>query len=199
MNLEHRSKSCVNQLFSVLLNRPSSAIDIATFFDAIGRRDFGMAHKLASGPGASAAGSENTERKQRPQRFMPGQSGNPCGRPPGSRNKTTLAIEALLDGEAEALTRKAIELAKAGDLASLRLCLDRVCPPRKDRPVNFSIPALETAADVKRAASAIVKAVAEGELTPSEASELSRLLDNFTRVLEATDFDERLSKLETRR
>jgi hypothetical protein len=52
--------------------------------------------------------------------FKPGQSGNPAGKPRGSRNRTTLAVEALLDGEAETLTRKAIELAKAGDLAALR-------------------------------------------------------------------------------
>src|SRR3954465_9096925 len=60
-------------------------------------------------------GPENTGRKQKPQLFGPGQSGNPNGRPQGSRNKTTLAVEALLDGEAEALTRKAVELAKNGD------------------------------------------------------------------------------------
>src|SRR5215211_4292561 len=90
-----------------------------------------MAH--TSGLTARAAGSENTEPKQRPRLFQPGQSGNPSGRPPGSRNKTTLAVDALLDGEAETLTRKAIELAKAGDLVALRLCLDRICPPRKGR------------------------------------------------------------------
>jgi hypothetical protein len=94
---------------------------------------------------------DNTGQKQN-HLFPPGQSGNPNGRPLGSRNKTTLAIESLLDGEAETLTRKAIELAKAGDLVALRLCLDRVCPPRKDRPVTFAMPTLETAADVKRAA-----------------------------------------------
>ena len=59
--------------------------------------------------------------------FKPGTSGNPSGKPAGARNKTTLAVEALLDGEAEDLTRKAIELAKAGDMTALRLCLDR-CP-----------------------------------------------------------------------
>jgi hypothetical protein len=164
----------------------------------ISKRDFGMGDKLASDLNARAASSESTEPKQRPRLFQPGQSGNPSGRPPGSRNKTTLAVDALLDGEAETLTRKAIELAKAGDLAALRLCLDRVCPPRKDRPVTFAMPTLETAADVKRAASAMVAAVAEGELTPSEASELSRLLDSFTRLLEATEFEERLTKLEAK-
>jgi len=140
---------------------------------------------------------DNTGQKQN-HLFPPGHSGNPNGRPPGSRNKTTLAIDALLDGEGEALTRKAIELAKAGDLVALRLCLDRVCPPRKDRPVTFAMPTLETAADVKRAASAMVAAVADGELTPSEASELSRLIDSFTRLLEATEFEERLTKLEAK-
>jgi hypothetical protein len=127
-------------------------------------------------------------------RFKPG---NP-GRPKGARHKTTLAIEALLDGEAEALTRKAIELAKAGDLVALRLCLDRICPPRKDRPVTFGLPKLETAADAKSVAAAVIAAVAEGELTPGEAAELARLLDVFTRVLETSEFGERISRLEAK-
>jgi hypothetical protein len=130
--------------------------------------------------------------------FKPGESGNLAGRPKGSRNRTTLAMEALLDGEAEALTRKAIELAKAGDLVALRLCLDRICPPRKERPVSFALPPLNTTADAKQASAAILNAVADGELTPGEAAELSRLLDSFTRVLEASEFEERLTRLEAK-
>ncbi len=83
--------------------------------------------------------------------FAPGVSGNPAGRPRGSRNKTTLAIEALLDGEAEALTRKPIERALAGDGVALRLCLDRIAPPRRDRPTPFDLPALREAADAREA------------------------------------------------
>jgi hypothetical protein len=49
--------------------------------------------------------------------FQKGQSGNPDGRPKGSRNATTLALETLLDGQATALTQKAIDLALAGDMA----------------------------------------------------------------------------------
>ena len=139
---------------------------------------------------------ETTGRKQRATRFQPGRSGNPRGRPPGSRNKTTRAIDALFDGEAEALTRKAIELAKAGDLVALRLCLDRICPPQKDRPVPFALPELRTAEDAKLAASALLKAVADGELTPSEASEIGRLLDSYTRILEREEFERRLIRLE---
>ena len=127
--------------------------------------------------------------------FQPGQSGNPAGKLKGTRNKTTLAVEALLDGEAETLT-KAIELAKAGDLAALRVCLDRIAPPRKDRPVLFELPPVSSAADAAKAAAALLEAVAVGDLTPAEASELGKLIEAYIKALEATDFAERLTKLE---
>jgi hypothetical protein len=142
------------------------------------------------------AGPENTGRKQKPQLFGPGQSGNPNGRPQGSRNKTTLAVEALLDGEAEALTRKAVELAKSGDLVALRLCMDRISPPRRDRPICFGPPPLERADDAVKATAALVAGVAAGELTPSEAGELSKLIEGFTRAVEVRQLDERLTRLE---
>src|SRR5262245_12667494 len=128
--------------------------------------------------------------------FQPGQSGNPAGKPKGTRNKTTLAVEALLDGEAETLTRKAIELAKRGDLGALRVCLDRIAPPRKDRPVMFELPPITSAADAAKAAAALLEAVALGDLTPAEASELGKLVEAYVKALEATEFAERLTKLE---
>jgi hypothetical protein len=64
-------------------------------------------------------------------RFRKGRSGNPKGRPAGARNKATQTAELLLDGEAEALTRRAVELALAGDGMALRLCLERIIPPRR--------------------------------------------------------------------
>ena len=82
-----------------------------------------------------------------------------------------MAAEVLLNGEAEALTRKAIELALAGDVTALRLCWDRIIPARKDRPVTFALPNLEHASDAVMASAAIVEAVANGDLTPSEAAE----------------------------
>ena len=65
----------------------------------------------------------------------------------GARHKATVAAEALLDGEAEALTRKAVEMALAGDGTALRLCLDRIIPPRRERPVRFKMPVLQSPAD----------------------------------------------------
>ena len=128
--------------------------------------------------------------------FKPGTSGNPSGKPAGARNKTTLAVEALLDGEAEDLTRKAIELAKAGDIAALRLCMDRLAPPRKDRLVIFELPPVACAADAVKASAALVAAVADGDLTPAEAGELGKLIEAYVRALEATDFAARLENLE---
>src|SRR5450631_2561963 len=87
----------------------------------------------------SMAPTEKTVPKQLTP-FKPGQSGNPSGRPKGSRNATTLALESLLDGQATALTQKAIDLALAGDMAALRICMDRILPPRKDRPIAFDSP-----------------------------------------------------------
>jgi len=75
-------------------------------------------------------------------KFKSGQSGNPGGRPKGALNKATLATQALLEGEAEALTRKVVELAKSGNPMALRLCLERLLPPRRDRPIIFALPKL---------------------------------------------------------
>src|SRR3954464_4414789 len=88
----------------------------------------------------------NTGQKQ-DTRFKPGQSGNPAGKAKGTRHRATLALEALLDGEGGAITRKAVELALEGDTVALRLCLDRILPVRKDRPIQFELPAIQSAGD----------------------------------------------------
>jgi len=128
-------------------------------------------------------------------RGKPFDRGN-AGRPKGSRNKAMLALEALLEGEGEALTRKAVEMALAGDTTALRLCMERILPARKDRHVPFTFPKLQTAADALIATAALVNAVAAGELTPSEAAELSKLVDGFSRAVDLHDVQQRLDKLE---
>ncbi len=107
-----------------------------------------------------------------------------------------MAIEALLEGEAEALTRKAIELAKAGDMQALRLCMDRLAPPRKDSPVAFDLPVMKSLSDAVPAMGALVKAVGQGELTPTEAGELTKMVQAFAKVIETAELEERVRTLE---
>ena len=105
-------------------------------------------------------------------------------------------MEALLDGEADTITRKAVEMAKGGDMVAIRLCLERIVPARRDRPVSFALPKLETAGDAVKATAAIVEAVSLGDLTPSEAAELAKLVDGFRSALTTAELEERLAKLE---
>lgn len=121
--------------------------------------------------------------------------GNP-GRPKGARHKATTAALALLDGQAEALTQKAIETALAGDTVALRLCLDRIAPPRKDAPVSFALPKMDTAQDAAKAAGAVVDAVALGDLTPIEAAQIMGLIETYRRTLETCDLEARVAALE---
>jgi hypothetical protein len=119
-----------------------------------------------------------------------------AGRPKGARNKATQAVLALLEGEAEALSRKAVELALAGDGVALRLCLDRIAPPRKDSPVTFPLPRMTTAQNAAQAAGAVLEAVSMGELTPTEGAVIMGLVDAFRRTLEFTELEARVAALE---
>ena len=121
-----------------------------------------------------------------------------AGRPKGARNKATQAVLALLEGEATALTRKAVEMALQGDGVALRLCLDRIAPPRKDSPVQFSLPRMTTARGAAEAAAAVLEAVSMGELTPTEGAQVMGLVDSFRRTLEVTELEARVAALEGR-
>ena len=134
--------------------------------------------------------------KQRGRPWARGISGNPRGRAPGCRNRATVAAQALLDGEAEALTRKAVELALRGDPTALRLCLERVLPARKGRPVELALPAIATAADVLTAQAAVIAAMAGGEVTPDEAAVIAGVLEAKRKALETVELEQRLGALE---
>lgn len=139
----------------------------------------------------------NADEKQNKEHlWKKGQSGNPNGKKPGTRHKATLAIEKLLDDEGEELTRKAIELAKEGDLVALRLCLERICPPRRSRPIAIDLPDSKTAEGVALAQAAVVQAVGEGEITPDEGKTLSDILEARRKGIESSEFELRITELE---
>jgi hypothetical protein len=137
-----------------------------------------------------------TAKKGRGRPFPKGQSGNPGGRPRGSSNRATRAAEMLLDGEATALTRKAVELALAGDQAALRLCLDRTVAPRRERAVELALPPIRSADDILAAIKVVSGAVGRGAITPGEGFTLSQMIETFLRAIDASDFEGRLRQLE---
>ena len=126
------------------------------------------------------------------RRFQPGNA----GKPPGTRARVTLAVEALLEGEAEALTRKAVERALEGDVTALRLCLERIAPAAKERAIAFRLPPISGPADVPSALGALMQAVAKGDLVPGEAATLAGIVDRWRAAYETTEMDRRLSALE---
>jgi Family of unknown function (DUF5681) len=130
--------------------------------------------------------------------FLPGQSGNPAGRPRGARNKKTIALEALLDGESEALMQRLIDLAKMGDDLALRLCVERMLAPQRERPVPLKLPRIESDADARRASAEVMDALGEGEITPKEAEHLLRTVAGAAMIMQSTEIAARLNWIEER-
>jgi Family of unknown function (DUF5681) len=165
--------------------------------DAVRRTDDGAG--MEATPDGGDPPPREAPPKARGRPFERGKSGNPNGRPTGHRNKSTMAIEELLDGEAERLTRKVIDKALEGDTPALRLCLDRLLPPRRERPIAFDLPRIESAADAQAASAAILAACAAGIVSPGEATEVMALVSSYVRMLEATELEARLVALENER
>lgn len=142
--------------------------------------------------------SEQTPKGRDPAtgRWLPGHAPPGAGRPRGARHRATMAAEALLDGEAAALTRKAIEKAKEGDSVALRLCLERILPARKDRPLRLALPKLASASDATAALATVTAAVAGGEITPSEGADLNAIVAGFIKATEISDIEARVAALE---
>lgn len=130
--------------------------------------------------------------------WAPGQSGNPAGRKKGSRNHATRIAQELLDGEAEALARKVIEQALQGDVTCLRVCLERLVAPRRDSPIQVSLPRAKAASDLPGVLSRITQLVATGELTPSEGRELAGIVEAHRKAIEIAELEERIERLERR-
>lgn len=121
--------------------------------------------------------------------FEKGVSGNPAGKPKGTRNRATMLAELLLDGKAEALIEKAIELALDGDRGALRLCLDRLVAPRRERPVAFPLPPIASADDAVKAFAAVAAAVADSTLTPREGASVSQIIALLVHAIEVSDLE----------
>jgi hypothetical protein len=128
--------------------------------------------------------------------FQQGESGNPAGRPRGARNRRSLAAESMFDRDGPEIIRQLIDLAKEGDIAAIRLCVDRICPRPRDRPVSFELPHVSTAADTIAAMGAIMEAIGDGDLSPHEAAELTKVVTGLSHAIVTAELEQRLRGVE---
>ena len=140
--------------------------------------------------------TEKAMTNQRGRPFPKGQSGNPSGKPRGTRARITQLAEKLLEDDRDAIIEAVIEAAKNRDPTAMRLCVERLVPLRKGRPVVFDLPPVKTAADVVAAIGEVSMAMAAGELTTEEASAAAAVVEMHRRAIEMTDIELRLQKLE---
>lgn len=128
--------------------------------------------------------------------YQKGESGNPAGRPRGARNKRTLAFESMFDRDATVIIDQLIALAKGGDIAAMRMCMDRIFPRPHGRPVAFDLPPMTSAADAVTAMGGIMQAIGDGDLSAQEGSELSKVVAGFSQTVATADMERRLREVE---
>src|SRR5476651_563255 len=126
-------------------------------------------------------------------RFVAGQSGNPAGKVPGTRNRKSVLMAALRDGEGEAAARVVIEKALAGDAVAARFVVALISPRPRGRTIHLDLPE-DDDCNVVTAYNLTLRALCEGEITPDEAVTVSRFLDGRRRVLQAWQLEERLTR-----
>lgn len=127
--------------------------------------------------------------------FQRGQSGNPAGKPKGAKDKRT-ELRELLKPHAGKPVKKVVDLALAGDVTALRICIDRLIPPVREDRLSISLPAVSDVAGCSSAQARIMEAVASGELLPSEGEALSGLVEHQRRGLESSDHEARMRAIE---
>lgn len=139
---------------------------------------------------------ENAGKIQGSSKFRKGESGNPKGKPKGTRNKSSLAAEDLLEGSLDRICRRIEEEALSGNMQAAKMILDRFLPVRKDRVIKVDFPQINSQEDILNAIGSVVNAVGRGEISPSEGESLSRTIELYSKALENHQLESRLRELE---
>jgi len=144
--------------------------------------------------------ADKTEKKQRGtgRQFEKGKSGNLNGRPKGTRNKTLFLLEQIIEKDAVDILNTVITMAKGGDLQAAKILIDRILPPKKDRPISLKLPKIVNSKDAMEATSIIIKAMSEGEITPLEGESFIKVIEIFIKSNESLELEERLKAIEER-
>jgi hypothetical protein len=145
------------------------------------------------------AGAKHAPKRGEAGRFKPGHSGNPRGKAKGVRNQRTLLLEGIVEKSGPKVVRKILKLALDGDVTMLKWLGDRLLPVRRERPVEFDLPKIETAEDALLCSRLILAGTAAGVLTPTEAAAMAKVLQLHAQLYELTDLEKLLGKLERER
>ena len=140
--------------------------------------------------------NETTKAENLRPGWKPGQSGNPKGRPRGSRNRITLVALAAMEEGADAIARKVVDMAKEGDISAAQLVIERLVPVAKERPIFLALPDTGSAEGVAQAQAAILQAVAAGDLLPGEAATLAGIVEARRKAVETLELEQRITALE---
>ena len=130
--------------------------------------------------------------------FQPGVSGNPAGRPRGARNKRTLMAEEMLDRDGADIVDRLLRLAKGGDLAAIRMCIDRIFPRPRDAAASLELPPMTTAADAVAAMGAVMQGISDGDLSAHEGAQLAKVVAGFSQTISTARLEQRLDEIEQR-
>jgi hypothetical protein len=129
-------------------------------------------------------------------RFKPGQSGNPAGKPPGTRSKVLAELDRLGAEGAQKVLEAVLDAAQRGDMTAASIILKRCWPEFRGRPVRLELPGTATATDVVAALAAIVSAVAGGRISPEEGQAVSAVIETQRRAMETVELAARIEALE---
>jgi hypothetical protein len=138
------------------------------------------------------------ERNEDKMPFLPGQSGNPSGRRPGTKTRKQLIVEQIFEADASAVGKKAVELALGGDMLAIKCILDRVAPAPRGRKVQFHLPQVSSREDLVGVVNSILRAASEAVITIDEAASLANAVESGVRIVEFAELAERVVALESR-
>ena len=116
-------------------------------------------------------------------RFAKGASGNPTGRPKGRRNNATLLQEQLLGIDGELIIQKAVELAKQGNIPAIKVCLERLIPPAKERCIEIALKSVTNNEELPFTVADVLGAIGRGEITPAEGQQIATTIATHLNVV----------------
>lgn len=134
--------------------------------------------------------------KKSGHRFQPGQSGNPAGKPRGTRHRATQLAQTLMEGGIEDAVNVVLQAAKSGDVQAAKVIIDKLLPAVRERPVTIDLPDVTTATGVSEAQTAVLKALADGEIAPGEATAIAGVIEARRRSIETMELEQRVAALE---